>query len=109
VKVGDQLAAALEGVEQRERPVGPGECGCGIHLDHRQTSPARRDRVPLAGVRLLPDPQLIQLVFERRSIQDARHRVMAIRLLPIAHIQSFLLPDLATRPESPSGSTTSAR
>jgi hypothetical protein len=50
--VRDQLAAALEGVQQSGRAVGPGQFQARIDLDHRQAPPGRGDRVALSGVRL---------------------------------------------------------
>jgi hypothetical protein len=54
VEIGDELLPALENLQQRHRPVGPDQRNSGIHLDHRQPPPRRRDRVTLVGMRLLP-------------------------------------------------------
>jgi hypothetical protein len=57
--VGDELPAPFESVEQADRPVRPGQREAGVYLDHGQAPASRGDRVALAGVRLLPDPELV--------------------------------------------------
>jgi len=75
VVVGDQLAAALEGVSQRDRPVGADDRDRAVDLDHRQPPPGGGDRVALAGVSLLARPQRLDLGEVRGVIDDARiHR-----------------------------------
>jgi hypothetical protein len=62
--VGDELPAALERVEQGERPAVPGQREAGGYLDHGQAPPGRGDRVAFPSVRLLPDPQPVQFGLE---------------------------------------------
>src|SRR3954453_4394226 len=62
--IGDQLAAPLECVEQRDGTVGINERRCRVYFDHRQPTAARGDRVSFARVRLFANPQLIQFALE---------------------------------------------
>ena len=62
--VGDELPAPLERLEQGERPVWPDQREVGVHLDHGQSPSCRGDRVPFAGVRLLPNPQPVEFGLE---------------------------------------------
>jgi hypothetical protein len=57
VVVGDELPAAFERLQQRDRPVRADQGDRGVDLDHRQPPPGRGDRVALVGVRLFPNPQ----------------------------------------------------
>ena len=57
VVVGDQLPAAFERLEQRERAVRADQGDRRVDLDHRQPPPGRGDRVTFVGVRLFPSPQ----------------------------------------------------
>ena len=70
--VGDELPAPLERVEQRDRPVRPGQREAGVDLDHGQPPPGRGDRVAFPGVRLLPHPQRVQLGLEGRPVGGRR-------------------------------------
>jgi hypothetical protein len=45
-------------------PVSVRPAEAGVYLDHGQPPPGRGDRVALAGVRLLPDPQPVQFGLE---------------------------------------------
>jgi hypothetical protein len=71
VEVDDQLAASLEHIKQTDRALRADQGYRGLHLDHRQPAASGRDRVALAGVRLLADQQLGQL---RLPGVPVRHR-----------------------------------
>jgi hypothetical protein len=75
VERGEQLAPPLEGVEQRHRAVGADQGGGRVDLDHRQPAAGRRDGVTLAGVRLLAEPELVDLLLPGRAVGDSGRRV----------------------------------
>ncbi len=66
--VGDQLSTALERVQQGHRAVLTDQRESWVHLDHRQLAACRGDRIALTGVRLLADPQGIELGLKRAPI-----------------------------------------
>lgn len=74
MEVRDELAAALEHLQQRDWPVLAGQRDRRIHLDHRQPPPGRRDRVAFPGVGLLPHQQLVQLCLPAGPVGHLRHR-----------------------------------
>jgi hypothetical protein len=74
VVVGDQLPAAFERLQQRDRPVRADQRDRGVDLDHRQPPPGRGDRVALVGVRLFPDPQGVDFGLPGGAVDHRRHR-----------------------------------
>jgi hypothetical protein len=68
--VGDELPAALERVEQGERPVRAGERERGVALDHGQATAGGGDRVAFAGVGLFPGTELVELGLEGGLVDD---------------------------------------
>jgi len=54
MKVGHLLAAALERVEEAGGAAGANQLRAAFHLDHRQPSTGRGDRVCFTSLRLLP-------------------------------------------------------
>jgi hypothetical protein len=78
----DQLPAALEHLQQRDRPVLASQRNGGVHLHHRQPPAGRRNRVTCAGVRLLPNPQCIQ--FGLAGGPAGHHRRPGVSVAPKA-------------------------
>ena len=72
VEVRDQLPAALEGVQQRDRPVRADQRDGGVDLDHRQPPARRGDRVAFAGVRLLANPQRVDFGLPGGAVDHRR-------------------------------------
>jgi hypothetical protein len=72
VKVGDQLSAPFERFKQGERPVGPDQREVGVYLDHRETAACRGNRVALVTVRLLSDPEGIELGLKPVAVDHDR-------------------------------------
>src|SRR3954464_7205429 len=70
VEVRDQLTAPLEGVQQRPRAVAADERDRRVDLHHGQTAAGGRDRVTLAGVRLLLHAQRVDLGLPRLAVDD---------------------------------------
>ena len=72
VLVHHEFVAPLEQVEERHRPVRPDDLDLPVELDHRQPPPGRGDRVPLTGVRLLPEQQLVACRVPGGDVYDGR-------------------------------------
>jgi len=94
--VGDELPAALECVQQRDRTVRTDQRERRVHLDHRQPAACRGNRVALVGVRLLADPKGVELGLKRRPVDHDRepfacnfHLVDSSRTCPDAYTFRF--------------------
>jgi hypothetical protein len=87
--VGDELPASLERVQQGERSDGSDQLGLGVDLDHGQSPSGGRDRITFVGVRLLPDPECVDLRLEAVPVDDRREvRVLhgcVLSLLLLGH------------------------
>jgi hypothetical protein len=78
--VGEELSASLERVEQGQRAAGTGQRERWVDLDHREPATGGGDRIALACVRLLVDPQRLQLSLKCGPVHDrwGRGRVSAV-------------------------------
>src|ERR1035441_241632 len=74
VVIGDQLTASLYGLQQRHGTVRANQRRRRVNPDHREAAAGRSDRVACACMRLLLDPQRIELGLERRPLRDGRNR-----------------------------------
>ena len=97
VVVDDQLAAALEHLDQRDRAVLADQRDRGVDLDHRQPPPGGGDGVALAGVRLLPDQQLVELRLPARPVHHRRPRGGVVDLAGAHLVNHDLLHPLGRR------------
>ena len=68
--VGDEHPASLENVQQRHRPMFANERRRAVHLDHWQPPARGRDRVAFSCVRLLSNPQCVELGLKDAPVDD---------------------------------------
>jgi hypothetical protein len=83
--VGDQLAASLEGIEQRDGATLADERRRGIHLDHGQAPARSGDRVAFPRVRLFAPAQGIQLGLEGAPVDHRRDCQLACHVVISTH------------------------
>jgi hypothetical protein len=72
VLVDEEFMTALEQVPERHRAVRADDLDATVDLDHGQAAARRGDRVALAGVRLLPDQQLVAGCLPGVQVDDRR-------------------------------------
>ena len=71
MKIDHQQPSALEDLQQRDRSMRVNKRDGGAYLHHWQTPAGRCDRITLAGVRLLPNPQRIQFGLPGGSVDSS--------------------------------------
>src|SRR4030095_7258862 len=72
VLVDEEFIAALEQLPERHRAVRADDLDATVDLDHGQPTTRRGDRIALAGVRLLPDHQLVPGCLPGVQVDDRR-------------------------------------
>src|SRR4051794_36479829 len=74
----EQLRAALEGIEQGNRPARPDERCRWVDLDHRQPPAGSGNRIARTGVRLLALPQFVYLRLPGATVDNRWHSGMTV-------------------------------